>query len=65
MATEIFVNLPIKNLGGAIIRIQDVAQVRDGYMPQQNIVRQDGVRSTLLSVIKNGSASTPASGQRR
>ena len=51
-------NLPIKSLGGAVIRIQDVAQVRDGYMPQQNIVRQDGVRSTLLSVIKNGNAST-------
>ncbi len=40
------------------MRIQDVAQVRDGYMPQQNIVRLDGARSTLLSVIKNGSAST-------
>jgi len=51
-------NLPIKTLGGAVIRIQDVAQVRDGYMPQQNIVRQDGARSTLLSVIKNGNAST-------
>ena len=35
-----------------------MAQVRDGYTPQQNIVRQDGVRSTLLSVLKNGSAST-------
>src|SRR6266403_1223063 len=51
-------NLPIKSLEGTVIRIQDVAQVRDGYMPQQNIVRQDGARSTLLSVIKNGSAST-------
>src|SRR5258708_7042019 len=51
-------NLPIKSVEGAVIRIQDVAQVRDGYMPQQNIVRQDGARSTLLSVIKNGSAST-------
>src|SRR6266705_464333 len=51
-------NLPIKSVEGAVIRVQDVAQVRDGYMPQQNIVRQDGARSTLLSVIKNGSAST-------
>src|SRR6266403_1618899 len=51
-------NLPIKTVEGAVIRIQDVAQVRDGYMPQQNIVRQDGARSTLLSVLKNGSAST-------
>jgi len=51
-------NLPIKTIDGAVIRIRDVAQVRDGYMPQQNVVRQDGVRSTLLSVLKNGSAST-------
>ena len=51
-------DLPIKTVAGAVIRIRDVAQVRDGYMPQQNVVRQDGVRSTLLSVLKNGSAST-------
>jgi multidrug efflux pump subunit AcrB len=50
--------LPIKSVGGTVIQISDVAQVRDGYMPQENIVRQDGVRSTLLSVFKNGSAST-------
>ncbi|MDB6166865.1 MAG: cation/multidrug efflux pump, partial [Lacunisphaera sp.] len=51
-------DLPIKTLDGAVVRIHDVAQVRDGSMPQQNIVRQDGTRSTLLSVLKNGSAST-------
>src|SRR5882757_3039412 len=51
-------DLPIKTVDGAVLRIRDVAQVRDGSMPQQNIVRQDGARSTLLSVIKNGSAST-------
>src|SRR5207253_910782 len=51
-------NLPIKSVGGTVIKVGDVAQVRDGYMPQENIVRQDGVRSTLLSVFKNGSAST-------
>src|SRR5207244_11173295 len=51
-------DLPIKNVGGTVIHISDVAQVRDGYMPQENIVRQDGVRSTLLQVFKNGSAST-------
>ena len=50
--------LPIKSVGGTVIHIGDVAQVRDGYMPQENIVRQDGVRSTLLSVFKNGTAST-------
>src|SRR5213082_3041588 len=50
--------LPIKSIGGTVIHVSDVAQVRDGYFPQENIVRQDGVRSTLLSVFKNGSAST-------
>ena len=50
--------LPIKTVEGTVIRVRDVAQVRDGYMPQQNVVRQDGVRSTLLSILKNGSAST-------
>jgi len=52
-------DLPIKTTSdGAVIRIHDVAQVHDGAMPQQNIVRQDGVRSALLSVFKNGSVST-------
>ena len=51
-------DLPIKTVNGAVIRIQDVAQVHDGYMPQQNMVRQDGVASTLLTILKTGSAST-------
>jgi multidrug efflux pump subunit AcrB len=51
-------DLPIKVVDGAQIKVGDVAQVRDGYDPQQNIVRQDGVRSTLMSVFKSGSAST-------
>src|SRR2546425_1467177 len=51
-------DLPIKTVEGAVIRVRDVAQVRDGYMPQQNLVRQDGMRSTLLTILKNGSAST-------
>jgi multidrug efflux pump subunit AcrB len=50
--------LPIKSEGGTVIRVQDVAQVRDGYLPQANIVRQDGVRSTLISILKHGDAST-------
>jgi multidrug efflux pump subunit AcrB len=50
--------LPIKTVEGTVIRVRDVAQVRDGYMPQQNVVRQDGARSTLISILKNGSAST-------
>src|ERR1700716_3147953 len=51
-------NLPVKNVGGTVIQVSDVAQVRDGYMPQENIVHQDGVRSTLLQVFKNGSSSS-------
>ena len=36
----------------------DVAQVHDGYTPQQNAVRQDGVRGALLTIMKAGNAST-------
>jgi multidrug efflux pump subunit AcrB len=51
-------HLPIKVVNGATIYISDVAQVHDGYLPQQNAVRQDGVRGALLTVLKAGSAST-------
>jgi multidrug efflux pump subunit AcrB len=51
-------DLPIKVVNGAMIYVRDVAHVHDGNTPQTNIVRQDGVRSTLLSVIKNGDVST-------
>src|SRR3954464_12820515 len=50
--------MPVKFANGATILLKDVAQVRDGSMVQQNIVRQDGKRSVLLSIIKNGNAST-------
>jgi multidrug efflux pump subunit AcrB len=52
--------MPVKFANGATILLKDVAQVRDGSMVQQNIVREDGSRSVLLSVIKNGNASTLA-----
>jgi CzcA family heavy metal efflux pump len=51
-------DLPIKTVNGTQLYIRDVAHVRDGFTPQTNIVRQDGVRGTLLSVMKNGNAST-------
>ena len=51
-------NLPVKVVNGATIRVRDVAQVHDGYNPQQNAVRQDGVRGALLTVMKSGAAST-------
>jgi multidrug efflux pump subunit AcrB len=53
-------NIPVKYVNGATVFVKDVAQVRDGSMVQQNIVREDGKRSVLLSIIKNGNASTLA-----
>src|SRR5450631_2313768 len=51
-------DLPVKTVNGATIYMRDVAHVRDGFAPQTNIVRQDGVRGTLMSIYKIGSAST-------
>lgn len=53
-------NIPIKYDSGATIHVKDVGQIRDGSAVQQNIVREDGQRAVLLSVIKNGNASTLA-----
>src|SRR2546423_1753822 len=53
-------NIPIKFVNGATVFVRDVGQVRDAAAVQQNIVRQNGQRSVLLSVIKNGNASTLA-----
>ncbi|HET9838408.1 MAG TPA: efflux RND transporter permease subunit [Candidatus Angelobacter sp.] len=50
--------LPVKTQNGTTTYIRDVAHVRDGFSPQSNIVRQDGLRGTLLTVMKNGGAST-------
>ncbi len=51
-------HLPIKMVDGATIYLSDVAEVHDGYSPQQNAVRQDGVRGALLTIMKAGNAST-------
>ncbi len=52
-------DLPVRTLaGGATTLLSDVAQVRDGFSPQTNVVRQDGARGVLLSILKNGGAST-------
>ncbi len=51
-------NLPIKTLNGATIYIRDVAHVRDGYPPQTNIVRSDGGRGSLMTILKSGDVST-------
>ena len=51
-------NLPVTTRNGSIIYVRDVAHVRDGYPPQTNIVRRDGHRGVLMSVLKTGAAST-------
>src|ERR1700679_1448793 len=51
-------DLPIKSVNGAIVYIHDVAHVRDGNPPQTNIVRVDGQRASLMTVLKNGDVST-------
>jgi multidrug efflux pump subunit AcrB len=51
-------DLPVRSFNGAMVYIRDVAHVRDGFPPQTNIVRVDGQRASLLSVIKTGDAST-------
>ena len=51
-------DLPIKTVNGATIYMRDVAHVRDGYPPQQNIVRVNGSRAALMTILKSGTAST-------
>ena len=51
-------NVPIRAHNGTVTYIHDVAHVRDGYSPQTNIVRLDGKRAVLMSILKTGRAST-------
>jgi multidrug efflux pump subunit AcrB len=51
-------DLPIKTVGDSTIYIRDVGYVRDGFTPQTNIVRVNGSRSALMSILKLGNAST-------
>ena len=53
-------DLPIKQVGSSTIYLRDVAQVSNGFAPQTNIVRHDGRRGVLMTVLKTGSASTLA-----
>jgi CzcA family heavy metal efflux pump len=59
-AIEDLGRIPVKVVGGTTIALRDVADVHDGNAPQTNIVHVDGGRSVLMSVLKNGSASTLA-----
>jgi multidrug efflux pump subunit AcrB len=51
-------DLPVRVVNGALVRLRDVAQVRDGYAVQTNIVHRDGVRGALVTVLKSSGAST-------
>jgi len=51
-------NLPIRTVNGATVYLKDVATVRDGYTIQTNIVRTNGTRGALLTILRNGQAST-------
>ena len=51
-------DIPVSYSNGATVFLRDIGHVRDGNLVQQNIVRADGKKSVLLSIIKNGNAST-------
>ena len=51
-------NFPVRVQNGATLLLKDVAHVRDGFGPQNNIVRANGQRGVLMAVYKTGNAST-------
>ncbi|MBR8063469.1 efflux RND transporter permease subunit [Burkholderia ambifaria] len=51
-------DLPIQTVNGATTYLREVASVRDGFAPQTNVVRQNGQRGVLMSILKTGDAST-------
>ncbi|KAB0642302.1 efflux RND transporter permease subunit [Burkholderia latens] len=51
-------NLPVQTVGGATTYLREIASVRDGFAPQTNVVRQNGQRGVLMSILKTGDAST-------
>ena len=51
-------DLPIKTVNGSTVYIHDIGNVRDGFPPQTNIVRVDGQRASLITLLKTGNAST-------
>ena len=53
-----FNRIPIKIVDGATVYMSDVAQVRDGFTTQTTVVRRDGTRGALVTILKNGNAST-------
>lgn len=53
-----FGDLPVKTVNGTTVFLRDIAHVRDGFRPQQSMVRVDGHKGTLLSILKSPGAST-------
>jgi multidrug efflux pump subunit AcrB len=51
-------DLPLGVRNGSVVYVHDVAHVRDGYQPQTNVVRVDGKRAVLMTILKTGNAST-------
>jgi multidrug efflux pump subunit AcrB len=51
-------DFPVKVVNNSTIYLRDVAHVRDGFAPQTNVVRQEGRRGVLISILKSGKAST-------
>jgi multidrug efflux pump subunit AcrB len=50
--------IPVKTVGNSVIYVRDVANIRDGYIPQTNVVRFNGQRASMLDIQKTGNAST-------
>ena len=57
---DTFNDIPVKSINDVPVYIKDVAQVRDGYAVQTNVVRRDGRRAVLMTILKNEGASTLA-----
>jgi CzcA family heavy metal efflux pump len=55
---EALANIPLKQVNGTTIYLRDVASVSDGFQVQTNVVRLDGRRGVLISILKSGNAST-------
>ena len=58
LAVQMIGDVPVKMVNGKVVFVRDVAHVRDGFAVQQNIVRSDGSRSVLVTILKNGAVST-------
>lgn len=53
-----FADLPLRSVDGRVVRVSDVASVRDGQAVQTNIARLDGQNAVIVSILKLGDAST-------